>query len=334
MSKAVVAVLQVIVGLAVVMAVYLLSLKLMQQDKLVIDVRSMQNSKTETKIIPGFVDSTVIANRSFNTIMPMSDNFVNMPKSFNRQGGAQYSFSFWIFVDDPEQAVNKTILLRGDNRTYNSAVFIGDNADFVTSDVNSGKTDVSTGDAKRTGMWFPTSPDMVVSYPMLASPCITFGSRYDQIAILFNTVDWPFGMVTINPRRNTQDDTKRRDAMKLIAHKWALFTFVLEDNVANNDFEDGIVVRFYLNDMLYHTERVAGSLRSNNGNLYLFPDGGIPQTRIADLTYFNYALGQDRIKHIYEQGVPTYYYSDMISKAGFGTPLYLSEYNKLDIYNA
>jgi hypothetical protein len=333
MSKPAIAILQIFVGILVVYAVYMLSLALMQQDKLFVDPRNVQNPKSVTKIIPGYVDSTVISNRVFNTIMPMSQNYMHMPRSFNRQGGAQYSISFWIFVDDPEEAKNKTILIKGDNRTYSAAVFLAENALIVENEANSGKVETDSK-TSRTGMWFPTTPDIVVQYPFIAAPCITFGERYDQLGILFNTVEWPFGSVVINPRRNSDDDTKRRDAMKLIAHKWALFTFVLEDNVAADDFEDGISVRFYLNDMLYFTERVPGSLRINKGNLHLFPEGGIPQTRIADVTYYNYAINQETIKQVYEQGPPNYYYPDIASKSGFGDPLYLSEYNKLDIYNA
>lgn len=333
MTKPAIAVLQVIVGLIIVYAVYLLSLVLMKQDRLVIDHRNVQNSRTESKIISGYVDSTVISNRVYNTVMPMSQNYAHMPRSFNRKGGAQYSISFWIFIDDPEQAKNKTIITRGDSRTFSAALFYDTNGDVVTKDPNSGKVEVGPN-SSRTGMWFPTTPDMIVNYPFLSSPMITFGERYDQLAILFNTVQWPFGIVAINSRKNTEDDTKRKDAMKLIAHKWALFTFVIEDNIASSDFEDGIQVKFYLNDILYHTERVSGSLRVNAGNLYIFPDGGIPQTRIADLTYFNYAIGQDRVKQIYDQGPPRHYFQDVASKAGFGEPLYLSEFNKLDIYNA
>lgn len=326
-------VLQILVGLIIVYAVYLLSLKLMQQDRLVIDHRGVQNIRVETKIIPGYADSTVISNRSFNTIMPMSQNYMHMPRSFNRKGGAQMTYSMWMFVDDPEQAKNKTILLRGDSRIYNAALFLGMNGDAVLKDPSSASIQNGASES-RDGMYFPVSPDKVVSYPFLASPCITFGERYDQLGILFNTVQWPFASVVVNPSRNTEDDTKRRDAMKLIAHKWALFTFVLEDNVASDDFEDGIIIRFFLNDMLYFTSRMPGSLRVNAGNLYLFPEGGIPQTRVADVTYYNYAVSQEKVKEVYEAGPPRFYYPDVASRAGFGDPLYLSEYNKLDIYNS
>jgi hypothetical protein len=327
-------VLQVIVGLTIVYVVYKLSLALMKQDRLVIDNRQL-NPSFETKIIMGYVDTTLIANKVFNTVNPMANNYLHMPNSYNRKGGAQYSYSFWVFIDDVEQAVNKTILMRGDSRQYSAAVFFGKNGDEVLKSINDNQTvELDKVTSARKGATVPVKPDVVPTYPFIAAPCITLGRRYDQVAVLFNTIQWPFNQVIVNPSANDVDTTKRRNAMKLIAHKWALFTFVLEDNVAINDFEDGVIVRFYLNDMLYYTERVPGTLRTNLGQFYLFPEGGVPQMRIGDLTYYNYAIGQERIKAIYEVGPPRFYSADANGKSALGDPLFLSEYNKLDIYNS
>lgn len=327
-------VLQVIIGLVIVYAVYRLSLALMQQDRLFIDNRYM-NPSYEVKIINGYVDSTVMANKVFNTVNPSAKNYLYLPNSYNRKGGAQFSYSFWIFIDDVEQAANKTILHRGDTRQYSAAVFFGRNGDAAVRAMTSSTSNVKLDNTnRRTGITAPVKPDVVPSYPFIAAPCITLGQRYDQIGVLFNTVQWPFNQVIVNPVSNTIDDTKRRNAMKLIAHKWALFTFVFEDSVAINDFEDGVIVRFYLNDMLYYTERVRGTLKTNSGHFHLFPEGGIPQLRIGDLTYYNYAIGQERVKNTYDAGPPRYYFPEVASKSALGDPLFLSEYNKLDIYNS
>lgn len=321
---------QVLIGLLVVYAVYVLSLRLIATDRLAIDKHAVVRSgHFETKILDGYADSTVLATKTYNTVNSHAQNYLSLPDSFNRTGGAQYSYSFWIFVDDPEQAKHKTIFHRGDVRAYNAALFVGGDkvANFVPPRVSTN----AGGD--RTGVEFATPPDHVLTYPFISSPCVTFADRYDEIGIFFNTIQWPFASVTINPANDADDNTKRRDAMKLIAHKWALFTIVIEDSVAVNDFEDGIVVRFYLNDMLYYTEHVQGALRTNTGHFHIFPDGGIQGTRIGNLTYFNYAIGQERVKSIYDKGPPKHYSRDIMSGSALGDPLFLSEYNKLDIYN-
>lgn len=337
-------VLQVIVALMIVAAVYQLSLFLMKQDRLFIDARR-RTPQFETKIIHGYADTSVVANKVFNTVNPAAKNYLHLPVSYNRKGGAQFSYSFWIFIDDVEAAANKTILLRGDNREYTSAVYFGRNAktvgEYLKNPENGNGVKLTPPPSSMPAntlpsrkLQLPLKPDVMPSYPFIATPCITFGQRYDQLGVLFNTIQWPFNQVIINSVAHDNDNTQRRNALKLIAHKWALMTFVFEDNVSINDFEDGTVLRFYLNDILYYTERVPGALRLNNGNLYLFPNGGIPMTRIGDLTYYNYAVGQQRIKTTYEAGPPRYYYPDVSGRAAMGDPLYLSEYNKLDIYNS
>ena len=323
---------QVILGIIIVYSIYVFSLWLIRRDSLAVDKNKLnRSSQFEIKILTGFADSTVLATKSYNTANPRALNYLSLPDSFNRTGGAQYSYSFWLFVDDPDQAKHKTIFHRGDVRPYNVALFFGDKVAKFKPAAPPRVAVQATGD--RTGIELPSVPDFTVSYPFIASPCVTFGDRYDELGILFNTIQWPFAAVKINPAKSSDDSTKRRDAMKLIAHKWALFTIVVEDGVAVNDFEDGVIVRFYLNDMLYYTEHVSGTLRTNAGNFHLFPDGGIQGTRIGDLTYFNYAIGQERIKGIYDMGPPRQYSRDIRSNESSGEPLFLSEYNKLDIYN-
>ncbi len=325
-------VVQVLIGLLIVYAVYILSLRLIAHDRLAIDKHAIiRNGQFETKILDGYADTTVLASKTYNTTNSHAKNYLSLPDSFNRTGGAQYSYSFWIFVDDPEQAKHKTIFHRGDIRPYNAALFIGDKA--TQFNVNAPPRVSVRPNGDRTGIKFDTAPDFVLTYPFISAPCVAFADRYDEIGIFFNTIQWPFASVTINPANDVNDNTKRRDAMKLIAHKWALFTIVIEDSVSVSDFEDGVIVRFYLNDMLYYTEHVSGTLRANTGHFYLFPDGGIQGTRIGDLTYFNYAIGQERIKNIYEKGPPRHYSRDIRSVSALGEPLFLSEYNKLDIYN-
>lgn len=328
------AVLQGVAGLAIVIAVYYLSLFLMHQDRIFIDDRVNADAHAESKIITGYVDSSNYQNRVFNTISPSSKNYVSLPPSFNRKGGAQLSYSFWVFIDNPAETINKTILLRGDNRSYTAAVFTGKKMDqLIAAPETAGKLVTSASDKSRVGVSFPVEPDEIYSgKPLVAAPRISFGNAYDQLVVHFNSTHTIQNLAVINPSRDA-DDTKRRNAMKLIAHKWALFTIVLEDNVAINDFEDGIIMRFYLNDLLYSAQTFSGSLRVNDGNLYIFPDGGIAGLRIADLTYYNYALGREKVKALYDAGPSRFYFSE-VSKNTLGDPLYLSEYNKLDIYNS
>jgi hypothetical protein len=129
----------------------------------------------------------------------------------------------------------------------------------------------------------------------------------------------------------------RNNAVKLAQDKWALFTFTFEDHIAINKQEDGIVIRFYLNDVLYSSHSVKSAIRPNKSNLHIFPSingvgGPITNSRIGNVFYFNYALRHDDVRKIHTRGPPTHS-SDVEKLDGLGEPLYLSEYNKADVYN-
>lgn len=337
MQTAVNIALQVFAGLLVVLIVYYLSLRLLRQDALAVSRgQAAPSPRVEVTVLNGYVESTVVAQKSYNTVNPAKDNYVNIPNSFNRRGGAQLSYSLWVFVDDPDKCKHVTLFARGDVRRYTAAFFAGWKAKAVE---RAPPTPVVDATGARSATTVKVAPDHVVTAPVVFAPAVGFMDRYDEIGVVFNTVQTPFNIAVISPAATRgfdatrAHDVERRDALKLIAHKWALFTVVIEDSTSVNDFDDGVVVRFYLNDVLYHTARMPGTLRGNTGPLHLFPDGGVPGLRIGNLKYFNYAIGQERVKELYDAGPPKFYSPDVQSRADLGEPLFLSEYNKLDLYS-
>ena len=105
-----------------------------------------------------------------------------------------------------------------------------------------------------------------------------------------------------------------------------------------NDFEDGVIVRFYVNDFLYDIHRVRSALRLNNGDLHLFPSctksSVLKQARIGNLAHYNYALSNLSVRDIYDAGPPRHLATDLAGASSLGHPLYLSEQNKLDNANS
>ncbi len=318
-------VVQVLLGLALAFALYMISLRIMQSDKIGMTLLTDSNPAVETMILSGYTDSVNMGRRMFNASLQAADNYVHLPRSFNRKGGAQFTYQLWVLVGDPATARDKTIFLRGDVRRYVVDMYVGE------EDVRTVKQAALAPEGAQ-----PLPPALspgVRRTPMqVACPAFGFGPSYDNLVVSFNTVETPFNSVQVNSVQST-DSTLRRDALKLMAHKWALLTVQMEDNVPVNDFENGIVLRFYLNDMLYFTQSMQGTLKMNSGDLYLFPDGGIELTRIGDLRYYNYAIGQARVRAVYERGPPKQQ-SDLVLGDAKSAPLFLSEYNKHDIYNA
>ena len=310
-------IIQVLLGLVIIYFVYRMSLWLMKKDELVANERKHLNTKEHVKVVDGFAYTTLATNRSWNTVNPDARNYKRLRRSYNRRGGAQFSYSFWIYLDDtsPENVAHKDILLRGDRNVYS---------------FNS-KTDLDDGVLK-------TSVSKTVEDIVIKCPRIRFGPTHDSLVVELNTLHNPDEKIAINPiaASASEDASLRHNVLKLMQHRWTLFTFTFEDSVAINDFEDGIMVRFYVNDILYNTSTVKSTLRPNNGALFLMPSSGdssIKNGRIGDVGYFNYALSGDMVRENFQRGPPKFPSKDIMGGDSLGDPLYLSEYNKLDMYN-
>lgn len=299
---------QVALGILVALVIYWLSLFAINRDKLVITSNLfVTNKPTSFPIINGYVDCASATNMSFNTSNGQAKSYLPMPRSVNLKGGAQFSYSFWMYLDDvsEENIKDKVILCKGDTRRYDYKVV--NKADSVILD---------TGKAQ-----------------IVKCPLIRFGKNYKELVVEFNTNDkFDEKMVIMNNVSET-DSAVRRNAMSLTPHYWVLFTFVFEDNVPINDFENGISIRFYINDTLYQMHRVRSTLKQNNGNLFVLPDEtgtGIKSARISDLTYHNYALDDKKVKELYGRAPTKTMYAQ---NSSFGDPLYMSASNRIDQSN-
>lgn len=307
--------LQICLGIAVVLVVYAMALWLLKNDQLVVDPADSRPPKQALRILDGYAETSALFNKSWTTINPDAFNYAGLKRSYNRKGGAQFSYSLWIRLQDTSAAnvADKTIFMRGDPTVYEWA-----------------RVPASTAEGAPT----------VFRDVLIACPRVAFGPTFDSLNVSVNAVNEPAVAFAIRPRDPApeSDPSLRHNAMKLIQNRWALMTFVFEDHVAISDFEDGISFRFYLNDALYANFRSPNTLKQNNGDFHLFPkigstsQGGIRGATVGHVTYFNYALSTQDCASLVRQGPPTYSAKN-INGAGMGEPLYLSEYNKLDIYN-
>lgn len=296
-------------GLVIVLVLYYLSLFVLHQDSLVKDPAVDVSSLTRTMVLSGFIEVPIITDTVYETLDPRAASFVALPRSYNRQGGAQFTYQFWLFLDDvlTTTIANTTILMRGDPVTY------------------------SWNDAKG-----------VVQGPAVAITCpsISFGSTFDEIKINFNTLDTVLNTYTTKALAPPDNPNSRRNLLGLMSSKWVLFTVVFEDNVPISEFEDGIMLRLYINDVLYDNASYPGkTLRQNNGQLILFPtldgtSGSVNKARIGDVSYYNYAITADIVSQVFNAGPPTTRASILGKNESQGEPLYLSEYNKLGMYTA
>lgn len=294
---------QVLIGLVVSYLLYLLSLHFLRVDVMRITKAFDPNSsKQETRVFDGYLETSNLVGRRHNTVNPSGTGYMPIQPSVNRKGGAQFSYSFWLYVGQPDATVNQCIFLRGDPNTYS----------FSVHDARTNLT---------------RSMNTRVAY----CPMVAFGTNPMELVVSFNTVDNIDETMVIRRQRH-EDDMQRKNMMSMLSKAWFLVTVVFEDNIPINDFENGGSVRVYLNDTLYESKTYLSTLKQNRGDLCFFPDGqAVPGLRMSNFTYYNYACTLRQVQELYARGPGIKPVKEVTADT---IPYYISAYNKLDMYNA
>lgn len=268
----------------------------------------------DTNILSGFVDSSAVVNKMFNCSVPSASGYVSIAPSLNMGGGSQFSYSIWLYVGDPAAAQNRTIFLKGDPNFYDYDV-----ANNITNSVTH------------------------VNGRVAICPQLSFGAQRMSFALSFNTTDKIIETLNIDNNKST-DSVLRHNLASMYTSRWLLLTMTFEDSKQVGEHENGLLVRFYLNDVLYVTRQYASTIKQNQGNLHMLPEGvAIPKCKIADLKYHNYALKPDKISALFASGPSTHNASVSETQTQSQTSTALdyskttmnvSDYNRTDIYNA
>lgn len=299
---------QVSIGVVATYLVYLGALAVMNVDKLVQDEKAEVANKRRVPIIDGFIDASTTGVR-FNTSTPLAKNYLPIRPSVNMKGGAQFTYSFWLFVDADASVANKTIFLKGDSKYYKF---------MVTDNAN-----------KKLG-------PKLRNDQMVFCPKVAFGADANSFEVHFNTFDKYNEVLTID-RIKSGDTVYRNNLISTLVKTWFMVTIVFEDNAPLNDFESGIMVKFYVNDVIYKTGSYKSGLKQNNGDLVLFPNSDpITNTKVSNFKYFNYALSSQEISKLVASGPNLNSTSATITGSGSSSlqsPVTLSDYNTLDIFN-
>jgi hypothetical protein len=276
-----------------------------------------------TKIIDGYASITYLNNKSYNTVTANAASYRKIGKSMNTMGGAQFTYQYWMKVEDANDDLfkNLVVLLKGDKRKYNLGYY---------NPLANPQPNQPTH----------TLVNKLESQYAVACPLIKFGNSYRDLNIMINTNNNP--IVNININMNNNPGPGRQNLLSLLSLKsWYLFTFVFQDNFSiPQAAEDGIKFSMYVNDSLYVDNNAVNvpdlknnSLRQNDGNLNIFPDNqnGTDFVKIGNINYYNYAVTTKDVIKTFQQGPPT---TSLIEKSDKDRSIsYLTAYNKIDIFN-
>lgn len=310
--------LQILAALVIVFVLYIITLLVLNTDSLVVLTDARVRQKEKIPIFTGTTSVNKLSGKQYNTVAPFAPNFKKIAKSLNSYGGAQFTYQFWMKINDTTPAHYKdlVILLKGDNTKYKSALYDTDSL----KKINGSETQENY---------------------MIKCPCIKFGTSYQNLIIEFNTNNTPNSSMSID-LQNLETNANRKNLLSLLPYNWYLITYVLEDNYSSATVsENGISVTLYVNDFPYMLSSAATDvtlknnyLKINDGDLYLFPNLQTSSEfmNLADMKYYNYALSQSDIADKYKSGPSKFEMKDDSANSST-VPAFVSSYNQMDIYN-
>jgi hypothetical protein len=314
-------------------------LKLLENQNSVYKITDINYS---VKIIDGIMP--LISDEVFVTTSEKNDiNYVLIPRSINRVGGAQFSFSFWLNKGanfNPSSLSNKTILLYGLK-----------NKDTVIDKLPKETDDTLYKDIIKTNNLYkeilePKNDIDNINYPgplkgdknyrvfnalvddkiIVKCPLIRFGEDGKSIEIEINTVKKIENIYKI--------DAPVLDMLD--ADKWNMLTFIFEDYRNMFGISTGVKISFYIGAKQVASVLLENdTIKLNNGLIYILPNmgnnnGQENKGNIADVTYYNRALNLNEIKEQISKGVTESVYKTPRMK---NKDLINKKYNDLTLYN-
>ena len=234
MSKILYILIQSIAALLIFVALNNIAVYIMKNEDIIEDPTKL----IKQLIIPGWVETKGFTDKAFNTYNRFAKNYKKLPKSSNKFGGAQFTYTLWTKFNNvsAENLAGKVLFLQGDKKKYPYTETIYNKA--------TAKTDY-----------------------LVKCPLVKFGNNSNELIVEFNTTK-DITETAVISRVQSSDETLRHNIFSLTPGKWTMMTFVFQDDKRYGDPENGIIFSFYLNDVLYSTQRFTGALRLNKRALW------------------------------------------------------------------
>lgn len=279
---------QLIFAFLVVLILYIITLIVLSVDALVVVPSYKVKPREEVVIKTGNNSSALLAKTRFNTIFPfIKGNFAKIPPSVNGSTGTQFTYQFWMKINDPKEQNFKdlVLLLKGDDRKYKLG-------------------------------YYKTSGDMslipeITEGPkyMIKCPLIKFKDSFKNMVVEFNTNNHPDVQIEVNMLKS-DSEAQRKNLLAFLPLDWFMFTFVFEENYSQIEgTENGIKFTFYINDIPYQsnsgsTDEILRNnfIKQNDGDLFILPnhDSKTDILTMSDIKYYNYAKTDAEVRQDFE----------------------------------
>ena len=282
--------------------------------------------RKEVNILSGTYDFSN-SEVKFNTADPSELNYKNIKPSINQEGGAEYTYNFWLNIDQEKlgsgggssgntQQKDIILFLKGEKNLYYNSKTNFNCANVLTTNnpiiLTKNPLVRLSGDGTK----------LAVDYNNIySSDSYQHGSKYNNCTYVPAGADW---------------NKKNKNALGIYEigfnNKWFMVTIVMREVADSNNILslNRASCKMYINgvklldkkvETKYANKRYSATFRNNASNFYINPliDTAIIKgsmnpykkitdgtaLRMADVKYYNYAINEEMITSLYNKGFNT-----------------------------
>lgn len=290
------------------------------------------NIRREVDIVEGVFDFNSNKEWKYNTNSKLHNNYLPIKSSINQQGGAEYSYNFWLYV-------NKEKLEKYNNEHKDIALLLKGEKIFYYN-VNNYNCSARSTD------------ETIIPTLLTKNPLIRINHNGSKLAVDYNNILSPDSyqynssyQECSQTQSNANWETKNRNLLGIwdipFDGKWFMISIVMKEvaDSANILAINRAMCKIYMNGMLVFDDKVetkygvelnnvhSATHKDNKSPLYINPaltdiiardanngvnlDQFFDTTKLGeenvlkmgDIKYFNYAISEDMINDIYNKGL-------------------------------
>jgi hypothetical protein len=235
--------------------------------------------RKETEIFNGIIDFNDIRELKYNTKNRAHEKYRDISPSINQQGGAEYTYNFWLYVDQ-----GKITQLKNDSNKDILLFLKGEKHFYYNNDFNYNCMFKSTDNSK-------------IKHPILLTknPLVRLSADGKNLAVDYNNILSPESYQN-NSKYNRCDNVDNNkpwwDRNKNMigvydiefSNKWFMVTIVMKEIADNNNIltKNRAICRIYINGLLVFENKLetiygsnqdiySATFKNNNSPLYINP---------------------------------------------------------------
>lgn len=235
--------------------------------------------RKETEIFSGIIDFKEVRELKYNTKNRAHEKYRDISPSINQQGGAEYTYNFWLYVDQ-----GRITQLKNDKQKDILLFLKGEKTVYYNNDYNY-------------NCMYKSSDDSSVKHPVLLTknPLVRLSYDGKNLAVDYNNILSPESYQNnskynrcdgVDNNGNWWDRNKNMIGVYDIefSNKWFMVTIVMKEVADNNNIltKNRAICRIYINGLLIFENKLetiygsnqdiySATFKNNNSPLYINP---------------------------------------------------------------